>query len=154
MGGTMVEEAENGEGEHESKCPHCGAKMVEYRRCLNRELVQVLRKFYDRFRSEPGILSDVELSHSERNNFPKLSYWNFVEPHVTDDNSHKRGWWRVTTTGWLFLEGKFWSPVAVYTLHGKATRFDNERKSVEIIEPSCMLHDDYADDECGFRFDT
>ena len=87
------------------RCPHCDAKMVEYKHGLSKVLMAGLRSVM-RVVDGAGYfhIGKVELSHPQRQNLPKLKYFGIIEK-VGDANGHG-GEWRVTRTGMQFVTGQ------------------------------------------------
>lgn len=129
-------------------CPHCGAKMVEYRQRLNKVLVRGLVKAYkagdrgtkavhlvDVFPGGPGTND-----YSEHCNFQKLRYFGLVVP------SGDQGRWELTWKGRMFVQGRVWCyPIAV-TYRGETVRFEGEAIAIDEVIHIIRLAPDWMDD--------
>lgn len=107
-------------------CPHCGAKMMQYKHSLNKQLVDVLAKLY----YKPGKFSDLDITHIQINNAQKLRYWYLIEqiPGSTDE-------WRVSWQGELFIRGKIKMKKTAISYHGQTTRHEGDALSFNDLKP-------------------
>lgn len=130
-----------------AECPHCGAKMVEYRHGLNRGLLVGLRALAKAGWDGKAVgLKSLMLSHSEWDNFQKLRYWDLVSklPAVK-----KGGNWKLTERGRLFISGEI--PVSKYvvTYRGKRRRFEGPELFVHQIVDGFTYRPAYAKEGRG-----
>lgn len=116
------------------RCPHCGAKMVEYRHALNAPLLRALAKLYRHGRAVN--LRELKLDRNEWDNFQKLKYWDFVY-QVEVNGERKKGVWWLTRRGGAFVRGELSVQSGVWTYRGRRTRYDGQPVYV----------DDYLDAE-------
>lgn len=108
----------------ESKCcPHCQAKMVEYRHSLNKKMVTALILI-----QELGGRVDFSklarmLKFNDSANFQKLRYWGLTRKCKSDDGERIGGVWELTEKGQSFLNGAEGVHEGVWTYRGEAVRF-------------------------------
>ncbi len=104
-------------------CEHCGAKVVEYKHGLSRQLARVL---YLIARESPAgypvAMSEVGLTYSQRCNSQKLRYWDLIKK--VGDPRGKGGDWLVTDLGWQFLRAEIALPHFVWTYRGSRVRYE------------------------------
>lgn len=102
-----------------TKCPHCDAKMVEYRHTFNKGLAHGL---YELWAAGGGPISlrRLRLTRVQWTNFQKLRYWDLVSP------TRHEGEWTLTKQGLSFItQGtpiKKWA----WTYRGNPVRFDGD----------------------------
>jgi len=101
-------------------CPHCGAKMMEYRHSLSKSLIRALFKFWKVSLGAPLNLKEVGLTRNEWDNFQKLRYFGLVE----QSENKKSGVWRVTSSGEKFLFGETNSHKTAVTYRGEWVRWE------------------------------
>ena len=101
------------------RCPHCDAKMVEYRHSFNQGLAQGL---YELFAVGGGPISlrNLKLTRVQWTNFQKLRYWGLVIRTKED------GEWRLTAKGFDFITQGTTIPKWVFTYRGETVRFEGE----------------------------
>ena len=99
------------------RCPHCDAKMVEYRHTFNKGLAHGL---YELFAVGGGPISlrSLKLTRTQWTNFQKLRYWGLVSPTKED------GEWKLTTKGFDFITQGISLQKWVYTYRGETVRFE------------------------------
>lgn len=116
-------------------CPHCGAKMVEYKHSLSSALAEGLRRLKQKG-GGPINLKTLGLTRNQWDNFQKLRYWGLVVKAVRDDGKHIGGAWVITIDGMRFLNGHLRVAKCVWTYRGEAVRFEGDPVSFqEIIGP-------------------
>lgn len=125
-------------------CECCGAKIVEYKHRLNRVLCRALEKLYAKGPGDWHLEQDLDLTHSEQDNFQKLRYFGLVEKSFDSDGLRIKGCWRITTKGRLFVEGSVWCYPAVWTWRGDPIRFEEEPVEITDILPPIQEAADYA----------
>ena len=101
------------------RCPHCDAKMVEYRHVFNKGLAGSL---YEIFIAGGGPISlrKLKLTRTQWTNFQKLRYWGLVSPTKED------GEWVITQKGFDFIVKGETINKWVYTYRGEPVRFDGD----------------------------
>lgn len=84
-------------------CQCCGAKIVKYTFTFNKGLARCLYAI----RNYPqGVeIRTLKMTSSMWTNFQKLRYWGLIEP-VSLGDKRKGGFWKITSTGLDFLNGK------------------------------------------------
>jgi hypothetical protein len=104
-------------------CPHCGAKMVEYRHSMTIPLVTGLRAIL-RSGGGPINIKELHLTRNQWDNFQKLRYWGLVF-QVEIDGQRKKGVWQITKEGIGFLFNESQVPKRVWTYRGETVRVSN-----------------------------
>ena len=101
------------------RCPHCEAKMVEYRHTFNKGLAHGL---YELFVAGGGPINlrSLKLTRTQWTNFQKLRYWGLVSRTKED------GEWTLTAKGADFIIRGTTIPKWVYTYRGDTVRFEGE----------------------------
>lgn len=128
--------------DEEKICPHCGAKMMEYRHRLNEPLIVSLAKLR-RAGGGPLNIKVLGLTHSQWDNFQKLRYFDLVR-QVWVDGSRKRGVWEITNHGRAFLDGREPSYRSVWTYRGQRVRWDDELVYVGAVVGGYQLREEWA----------
>lgn len=133
-------------GQQKVKCQHCGAPMVEHRHSLNVGLVHALETAYRRAGRQPFAIASLNLDHIAHANFQKLAYWRLIEPHITPENAHKRGWWAVTALGESWLWGSATVQKTKVTYRGKVvdSSLRSELVHVHDVVEGYRYRGDYA----------
>lgn len=109
---------------HDAKlCPHCGAKMVEYKHGLSKGILRGLYKLAARG-GGPVNLNDLGLTYNQQSNFQKLRYWGLVEK--VDPLSEKGGDWKITASGIAFMKCEQAQPKYAWSYRGDAVRHSTE----------------------------
>lgn len=123
-------------------CPHCGAKIVEYRHALNTPLIRALAKLYQH--GDAVNLRELNLDRNEWDNFQKLKYWGLVY-QVEVEGKRKKGVWWLTLRGVEFIEGRLRIPKSVWTYRGRRKRFEGiEVSCSDFLETNWRTRTDYA----------
>lgn len=108
----------------ENYCPHCGAKMVEYKQRLTPGLVSCLSKAIEfvhaNNRNEFHLQRDLNLTKTEFANFQKLRYFALVAQVEGKDGS-----WLITSRGGEFLRNEKGIPEFVKTYRNKVQSKSN-----------------------------
>lgn len=108
------------------RCPHCDAKMVEYKHTLNKNIIQCLWIVCEM----GGILPFKELNgrvtYNQRNHFQQLQYWGLTRKVKDEDGTRVAGLWAITEDGMRFLKGEIPVFKHVWTYRGEFVRFDGE----------------------------
>lgn len=123
-------------------CPHCNAKMVEYKHGLSKALVEGLTRLANK-----GIrvnIKDLGLTRNQWDNFQKLRYWDLVEK-ANPNGNQKGGWWMVTILGIQFLKHGIAIPKTVVTYRGSRIRFEGENVFVNQVVEGYMYRNDYIE---------
>ena len=107
------------------RCPHCDAKMVEYRHTFNKGLAHGL---YELWAADGGPISlrSLRLTRTQWTNFQKLRYWGLVGRIKHD------GEWALTSQGLSFITQATPIQKWVWTYRGETIRFDGD---------TCFFHD-------------
>ena len=124
-----------------TKCPHCGAKMVEYKHGLNRGLLTGLRAIAKAgWGGKTVKLRTLELNNSEWDNFQKLQYWDLV----SKVGSKKSGNWKITELGQQFVSGE--KPVNhyVWTYRGVRQRYEGPPLFIDNVLSGYKYRPQYA----------
>jgi len=114
------------------ECPHCGAKMVEYRHRLNRGLVTVMRRLHAA--GGRAKLADLDLTVSMWDNAQKLGYFGLIAKTYINGRRVK-GMWQLTDLGRRFLAGEASVREVVVTYRGKVQGFEGGEVGVADIDP-------------------
>lgn len=98
------------------RCPHCYAKMVVYRKKLNKGLCGALIRMYkklgvNKFAEVTSKSGELKLSFVQYANFQVLAYWGFIKRPESHDHLSKGGIWAVTEFGEKFIKGEVAVPV-------------------------------------------
>lgn len=117
------------------RCPHCDAKMVEYRHTINKNMVKCLFVILEAGGIMPFKEFNNKVTYNQRNNFQKLQYWGLVKK-VKDKLSDERraGVWALTDKCLDFLQGILEINKNVFTYRNKTMRFEGEFISIEDLE--------------------
>lgn len=123
-------------------CECCGSKIVKYSFVFNKGLARCL---YLMRNSQNGIeLKDLKITGSMYSNFPKLRYWNLIEP-IMGENTRKGGCWKITRQGLAFLAGEIDIPKKVTMFKKSIDSFSNERIYFKEISNGYEYRQDYKD---------
>jgi len=120
------------------KCPHCDAKMVEYRHTFNKGLAHGL---YELWLSGggPSSLRSLRLTRTQWTNFQKLRYWDLVS------RTKHEGEWILTTKGLEFITQGTPLTKWVWTYRGDPVKFDGDTCFFkDIHEPKYDTREDYV----------
>jgi hypothetical protein len=101
------------------RCPHCEAKMVEYRHTFNKGLAQGLYELFA-VGGGPINLRSLKLTRTQWTNFQKLRYWGLVS------RTREDGEWTLTAKGFDFITQGITIPKWVYTYRGDTVRFEGD----------------------------
>jgi hypothetical protein len=119
-------------------CPHCQAKMVEYRHTFNKGLANGLFQLYAAG-GGPISLRDLKISRTEWTNFQKLRYWELASRTRTE------GEWVLTNLGRDFIFTKTAIQKWVWTYRGSTVRFDGDTVYFnDIHDPVFETKQDYV----------
>lgn len=111
-------------------CPCCGQYAKVYRRRLNAGMVRSLLRMYaaggtGRYVHTPTLLG------GKRGEEARLSYWGFTRESVDPRaDGGRRGWWRVTERGELFLNGDITVPSHALVYDGVCLQLTGDPISV------------------------
>ena len=89
---------------HSELCEHCGAKIVEYKHGLGKNLMRCLVKLVNAGGGPLSISDDLKLTKSQYTNFAKLAYWGLVVK-ANPEGGERGGMWAITAQGWRFVRG-------------------------------------------------
>ena len=124
-------------------CPHCGAKMVEYKHGLSKSLCRSLAAVAIAFKdTQPHEIKDMGLDYNHRCNFQKLRYWGLVEK--MGDQGSKGGLWRITEYGMAFVKGLTSLPRFAWTYRGEVERLEGEQIMITDVSGGWKYRPDYA----------
>ena len=127
----------------EGICPHCNAKMVEYKFGFNKGLGIFLGKLFDS--GKPEKTDNLGLTYAQRTNSQKLRYWDLAVPFITEETSRKRGWWRITQKGIDFVLGKTLIHKHVIMYRNEIIRFEGDLISFSDVTDGYLYRADYAE---------
>ena len=111
-------------------CPHCGAKMVEYKHNFSKALAVGLYRLYKENR--PVNIKHLGLTRNQWDNFQKLRYWNLVQKAIDPEGKRIGGCWSITPFGVDFIERGLPIKKHVWTYRGETVRFEGD---------TCFFHD-------------
>jgi hypothetical protein len=107
-------------------CPCCDQYARVYRRRLNASMVRALLCMY----VEAGTTDYVHtptLLAGKRGEEARLSYWSLIrESDGERTDGGRRGWWRVTDRGELFLNGDITVPSHALVYNGRCLQLDGD----------------------------
>lgn len=116
-----------------SICPRCGSKLVHYSHKLSVPLVDALYKLHAH---GPGKVSDLDITHSQYNNFHKLRYWMLIK-------EVKNCQYEITPLGEMFLKGEINIPERAVTYLGKVVKLIGRLVEITDISPRFQVRADY-----------
>lgn len=131
-----------------NRCPHCDAKMVEYRHSLSKNIVSCLWVFLRR----GGVIEfskiNDEMTFNQKNNFQKLQYWGLIQKVRDDSGVRLGGFWALTSLGADFLKGHVNLAKSVWTYRNRRVRYDGDMVSISDLgwEPYRRQADYVADE--------
>ena len=133
-------------------CECCGVASTVSIHHLNQTTVRLMAEIL-----YPGWPSAVEITealrrahgmnHSHYTNSTKLQHWGLVAPHITHDNKHRRGWWKITQKGRDFVQGRISLARVAVTVNMKLLRYEGETVFYSELGPDLKMHGDYAEDK-------
>ena len=123
-------------------CPHCGAKMVEYKHSLNLGLAHILGHYFNVGHREK--VSNLPLDKTQYCNVQKLRYWGLIEQAAESEEDSGRGWWKITRQGKSFVIGAISIPRSVVTYRGEFVRFEGDTIEFVNISEGFQYRADYA----------
>jgi len=124
-------------------CPHCGAKMVEYRHVLNAPLADALTRLRDH--GGPVNIKNLDLTREQWTNFQKLRYWGLVRKTCDAKGKRVGGTWEITRKGLDFIKGCTAVPRTMWTYRGEPVRGDDGEVFIHHLVEGYALREDYAD---------
>lgn len=127
-------------------CPHCNAKMIEYKFSLNKGLVSCLYKL--RAAGNRAEVSQLGLSNSQYVNFQKLAWWGLVRKIAGEDETERRrgGKWGVTKKGAKFLNNELSIPKYVFTYRGRVKRMEGPMIFLTDVKDGYKYKMDYIEE--------
>ncbi len=127
-------------------CPHCGAKMVEYKHLLSKNLLRgFVRVVKAHAPSHRFSFKNCEnLSYSQAANLQKLKYWRLIDKPVDDDA--KGGEWVITDLAFQFLAGELRIRPSVWTYRSVVKRYEGEPVTIMQITEGWRYRPDYVED--------
>jgi hypothetical protein len=127
--------------QNECLCPHCGAKLVEYRHSLNKGIAAFVLALYKH--QGPQKTDDLGLTFSQRTNSTKAQYWGLVEPVLNDESRLKAGWWKITPIGIEFASGARTMPKYVVVRRHHVLRFEGPEIAFKDVSDGYLYRADY-----------
>lgn len=129
-------------------CPCCDQHVRVYRRRLNASMVRALLTMY-RAGGVNEYVHTPTLLAGKRGEEARLSYWQLTqESDGTRTDGGRRGWWRVTQRGELFLSGHITVMSHVLVYNGRCLRMVGEPMSVrDALGAEFDLHELMSHDE-------
>jgi hypothetical protein len=111
-------------------CPCCGQWAKIYRWSLYGTAARLLMRFY-RAGGTGAFVESKAVKGISQGSASHLAFWQLVE-HEPDrrPDGGKSGWWRVTTQGEAFLQGRLLIPKYAYVYDGNVLRHDGDPTSV------------------------
>lgn len=85
-------------------CPHCGQKMMVYRRNIRKNMLYCLRKLYFDFGTQAKRAIEIDTRILVGSDFTKLKYWGLIEEGVQATT------YKITEQGIMFVLGKIAIP--------------------------------------------
>jgi len=119
-------------------CPCCGAKLSGRWENISKGLVKNLIRFREQVlekrENKIHLLKDLNLTHSQYNNFQKLRYHGLIA-HVIDKQTKKdeSGYWLLTKRGNLFIKNEISIPKKVFIFRNKIQERGKDLVSVHDI---------------------
>ena len=128
------------------KCPHCDAKMIEYKFSLNKGLVSCLYKL--NLAGGKSEVSSLGLSNSQYVNFQKLAWWGLVRKIIGEGEVERRrgGKWGITKRGVKFLSNEISLNKFVYTYRGEVKRMDGPMLFISDVKDGYKYRLDYIEE--------
>jgi hypothetical protein len=121
------------------RCPHCDAKMVEYRHVFNKGLAHGLYELFSAG-GGPVNLRSLRITRTQWTNFQKLRYWGLASRTKVD------GEWTLTAKGFAFITQGIGIPKWAWTYRGNTVRFEGDTCFfLSVHEPKYQKKADYAD---------
>lgn len=118
-------------------CPACNQKIVQYKHCLNKTLINNLSKLYHS--GGKSRLDGMNLSHSEFTNFQKLRYFGLAY------NNRDTNEWILTGKGKAFLGGKETASKFVITENANVVEFSEEKVFISQIKDCVQYKIDWQE---------
>ena len=126
-----------------TRCPHCDAKMVEYKHGLSKGLARSLYLISKHLnRKNEFHIAKCEMTYSQRENSRKLKHWGIIEK--LGDKDSKGGWWRLTDIGEAFIRGNIQLRKYVWSYRGDFVRFDGDRVYITQMTDGWKYRTDYV----------
>lgn len=128
-------------------CPHCQAKMVEYKHGLTISLMRAFAKVV--IHTAPGrkfVFADLTkstLTYPQAAALQSLQYWDLIAKDF--GNRTKRGGeWIITDLGMRFAQGGIALPKYVWTYRADVIRFEGEKMTIQEVTGGWKYRPDYA----------
>ncbi len=118
-------------------CGCCGQFVKRYSRKLNMSMAWVLIYLYRSgirdFVHVEKMLKDNNCPQSFRADFHKLVFWRFLEKKKEDriDGSNRNGFYKITSFGLMFCEGKVKAREKVLIFNNKMEGFDGREITIQ-----------------------
>jgi hypothetical protein len=134
-------------GKQTTRCPHCSAKMVEYKHSINKQMISVMLtlKRYGGVMTMDQLVK-TNLTFNQKNNFQKLQYWELIEKVKTE--AKQKGIWGLTERGYRFLRDDQMVHKTAITYRNRTTGFDGPLVYCSEIAPELYRQiEDYVSDQ-------
>lgn len=119
------------------RCEACGAKMVVYKKKLNKPICSALIRIYKKLGvGKFGDIAKLEiLSHEQQCNFQILDYWGILQRPDPYDPIGRGGNWAVTALGEKFIKGEIAVPAWKKTYRQKVVEESKEMVKIsDVVE--------------------
>jgi len=112
-----------------SKCPCCNQKVALNKSTLSYKHAKLLEAMSEHGNDWIHLATDLPRSVVPTN-YATLKYWGLIMPKAKDENDDKpaSGYWKLTMTGRLFVEGEMTAPKDVYFFNN--TKIGQSKKEV------------------------
>lgn len=112
-----------------ANCPACDRHVKIYKRSINSGMARSLVVLYREAGTGWAYVPDVVGARSREEG--KLAYWGLVEEEKTKrPDGGRAGYWKVTTKGSLFVQGKVTVPKFAYVYNGVRIRVDGPQVDI------------------------
>jgi hypothetical protein len=124
-------------------CPHCDAKMVEYKHSFSNALAIGLWRLY--LANADVNIKNLQLTRNQWDNFQKLRYWGLVAPAYRTAGTRLNGVWKITDLGKAFVEKATSIQKSVWTYRGQPVRFEGDTVFfLDVHDTAYAKRPDYA----------
>lgn len=125
------------------RCPHCDAKMVEYKHGLSKGLARSLYRIAQNLGADNTFhIAECDLTYSQRENSRKLQYWAIIEK--LGDKDSKGGRWRLTRIGLEFIRADISLRKFAWTYRGELVRFEGQHLYITDLSDGWKYRPTYA----------
>lgn len=127
----------------ETKCHHCGAKIVRYKFSINQGIARFVIELFRA--GKPVKTNDLGLTYSQRTNSQKARYWGLAQPFVNEESKRKAGWWVITEKGKKFCRGEIKIPRQVIMFRNNIEQYKGDFVAIDDIAEGYQYRSDYQD---------